>query len=284
MAGAGPKVWISVDMEGIEGLVDRAQFMPEGREYQRSRVHMIEEMCTVVRAAWEAGASQVVVNDSHDGQINLTYEALASLPEETVLISGTGKRLAMCEGMAGADVAFFVGYHAMAGTAHAVMDHTFTGDLYRVRLNGQEVGECGLNAYLAGHYGIPVGLVTGDQALVDEARTLVAGAEMVVNKVGLGRQSARLVHPSVLGRQITEATRRAVERAREGKLPVPLRIQTPVTVEVGFMTSQGADMAMWLDGAERVDGRSVAVQCPDMERAYVAFRALVRLGTGLPLY
>ncbi len=277
-------MWISVDMEGIGGLVDRAQFLPEGREYQRARPHMVAEMRTVVRAVWEAGAARVVVNDSHDGQINLLYEALDDLPEETVLISGAGKRLAMAEGLASADVACFVGYHAMAGTAGAVMDHTYTGDVYRVRLNGQEVGECGLNAYLAGHYGIPVALVTGDQALADEVHALLPGTEMVVSKIALGRQTARLVHPRVLHRRLAEATARALARVAQGTGPAPLKIPAPVTIEVGFMTTQGADLAMLMPDAERVDGRSVAVTCPDMERAYLTFRALLRLGTGLPLY
>jgi D-amino peptidase len=280
----GPKVWISVDMEGIGGLVDRKQFLPEDREYERSRPHMIREMRTVVEAAWSAGASRVLVNDSHDGQLNLAFDALEGLPPATELISGSGKRLQMGEGLPGHDVAMFIGYHAKAGTAGAIMDHTYTGDVHHVALNGQEVGECGLNAYLAGHFGIPVGVVSGDQALYDEARPYLPETEFVVTKWALGRKSARVKHPDVVHRELRDAVVRAVERMARGEGPKPLRIETPVTLELGFVTSQGTDLAMLYPGAERIDGRTVAVECPDMEAAYLAFRALLRLGTGFALY
>ncbi len=280
----GPRVYISVDMEGIGGLVDRRQFLPEEREYERSRPHMIREMRTVVEAAWAAGASRVLVNDSHDGMLNLAYDELEGLPPATELISGTGKRLQMGEGLVGHDVAFFIGYHARAGTAGAIMDHTYTGDVHHVALNGQEVGECGLNAYLAGHFGIPVGVVSGDQALYDEAHPYLGETEFVVTKWALGRKSARLKHPDLVHRELSEAASRAVERIARGQGPKPLVIPTPVTLELGFMTTQGTDLAMLYPGAARVDGRTVEVTCPDMEQAYLAFRALLRLGTGFPLY
>ncbi|MGC8489498.1 MAG: M55 family metallopeptidase [Clostridia bacterium] len=280
----GPKVWISVDMEGIGGLVDRAQFIPEEREYERARAHMIAEMRTVVQAAWDAGASRVVVNDSHDGQLNLAPDGLGGLPEGTELISGMGKRFAMAEGLKGLDLALLVGYHARAGTALAVMDHTDSGDIYRVTLNGEEVGEFGLNAYLAGFYGIPVGLVTGDAALQEEVQALIPDADMVVTKVAVGRQAARLKHPRAVHDELREATRRAVTRFMAGSAPAPLRPTPPVVVAVSFMTSQGTDMAALYPGAGRVDGRTVAVECADMERAYLAARTLFLMGTAYLLY
>lgn len=278
------KVWISVDMEGIGGIVDRTQLLPGLLNFDRSRPYMIGEMKTAVRAAWEAGATAVVVNDSHDGMLTLTWHEMADLPQETVLISGTGKRYSMGEGIVGSDVALFVGYHAMAGTAKAVMDHTYAGDIYRVRLNGREVGETGLNAHLAGYFGIPVGLVAGDQSLAHEARALLPDAEMVITKEATGRQSARLFSPAVVQERLDAGVRRALQRTASGQGQKPLQASGPMEIEVGFMTTHAADLANLMPETERVDGRTVAVTRPNMEEAFVAFRALLRLGGNVPLY
>lgn len=277
------KVWISVDMEGIGGIVDREQLLPQGRLYPAARHYMIQEMRVAVEAAWAAGATQVVVNDSHNGMLSLAWEALADLPPETELISGTGKTWAMVEGLAGMDVALLVGYHAMAGTPGAVMDHTYTAELYRLRLNGQEVGECALNAYLAGYWGVPVVLVSGDEALAQEARALLPDAEVVVTKDARGRQSALLLSPALVRQRLYAAVHRALA-ATARKAPRLVTIAGPVTVEVGLMTTHAADLALLLPGSVRVDGRTVAIETPDMASAFQAFRAFLRLSGGVPLY
>lgn len=279
-----PKVWISVDMEGVGGLVDRTQFMPGEPEYKRARAEMMAEMRTVVEAAWDAGAGRVVVNDSHDGQLNLAYDGLFGLPPRTELISGMGKRFAMAEGMRGMDLALLVGYHGRSGTSLAVMDHTDSGDVWNVFLNDIEVGELGLNAYLAGYYGMPVGLVAGDAALALEVRALLPDTPFVVTKTAVGRRAARLIHPDQVRDELREATRRAVLQVARGQGPEPLRAKTPVAVRVSFMTSEGADAAMLYPGCTRVDGRSVAASFSDMEQAYLACRTLFLMGTGFPLY
>lgn len=278
------KVWISVDMEGIGGIVDRTQLLPGLSNFERTRPYMVGEMKTAVRAAWEAGATAVLVNDSHDGMLTLAWDELADLPKDTQLISGTGKRYSMGEGIVGSDVALFVGYHAMAGTAKAVMDHTYAGDIYRVRLNGLEVGETGLNAHLAGYFGIPVGLVAGDQSLAREASTLLPEAEMVITKEATGRQSARLFSPEVVRERLDAGVRRAIRRVAAGEGPKPLAASGPMEIEVGFMTTHAADLANLMPETRRVDGRTVAVTRPNMEDAFVAFRALLRLGGNVPLY
>jgi D-amino peptidase len=278
------KVYISVDMEGIGGVVDREQLLPTGRFYERARRYMVDEMRCAVEAAWEAGAEAVTVNDSHDGMLTLAWEELESLPPETTLISGTGKRWSMGQGLEGHDLALFVGYHAMAGTPRAVMDHTYSGDVYRLRVNGQEVGETGLNAYVAGHFGVPVVLVAGDQALAAEAKALLPAAEIVVTKEAQGRQSARLFSPAVVRQRLRDGVRRALQRWQDGQAQSPLTLSGPYTVEVGFMTTHAADLAALLPDAVRVDGRTVAVTRPTVLEAYLAFRAMIRLGGDVPLY
>lgn len=278
------RIVISVDMEGIGGIVDRVQLMPGERLYQESRAYMVAEMKAVVRAVWARGATEVVVNDSHDGMLNLAWSELEDLPRGTQLISGTGKRLSMGQGFPGSAAVMFVGYHARAGTAHAIMDHTYSGDIHHLTLNGQEVGETGLNAYLAGSYGVPVALVTGDQALVAEARALLPDVEAVTTKEALGRRSAVLPSPADLADQLEAAAGRAMDRLIAGRGPSPVALAGPIDLEVGFMTTQAADTALLMPGTHRVDGRTVAATLPTVEAAFFAFRALLVLGGGTPLY
>lgn len=278
------RIVVSVDMEGIGGIVDRVQLIPGERLYEESRAYMVAEMKTVVRAVWEHGATEVVINDSHDGMLNLAWSELADLPRGTQLISGTGKRLSMGQGLPGSAAIFFVGYHARAGTAQAVMDHTYSGDVHHLALNGQELGEAGLNAYLAGFYGVPVALVTGDQALVAEARQLLPDVESVITKEALGRRSALLPSPADLAERLAASTARAMARLGAGTGPQPIALAGPIEVELGFMTTQAADTACLMPGTRRVDGRTVAATAPNVEAAFFVFRALLVLGGGTPLY
>jgi D-amino peptidase len=190
----------------------------------------------------------------------------------------------MAEGLVGMDSALLIGYHAMAGTSAAVMDHTYTGELYSVHFNGREVGEAGINAYLAGHFGVPVLLATGDQALATEVQALIPRVESVITKEALGRRSARLPAPAAVRDKLRQATVRCLGHLRAGSAPDPLKIEMPVSVEVGFMTTDAADSAMMVPESERITGRSVRVIRPDMPEAFRAFRALMSLGAGAPLY
>ena len=278
------KIWISVDMEGVSGIVDRSQLMPGARLYEESRRYMVREMRTATAAAWEAGATSVTINDSHDGMLNLGWDQMEGLDPRTELISGSGKRWSMLQGIEGQDLGMFVGYHAMAGTGGAIMDHTYSGDIYRLRLNGREVGETGLNAYVAGHFSVPVVLVAGDQALEKEARTLLPDATLVVTKSAQGRQSARLVSPQEVDSRLMNGVSEACRRWRAGQAGKPLTLDGPYTVEVGLMTTHAADLACLLPDAVRVDGRTVSVTRDRIVDAFLAFRAITRLVGGVPLY
>ncbi|HZM26289.1 MAG TPA: M55 family metallopeptidase, partial [Gemmatimonadales bacterium] len=160
------RVYISVDMEGIAGVVHEDQTNPVdprcAAEYARFRKLMTGEANAAVEGALAGGASQVVVNDSHWEMRNLLPE---DLHEAAELLSGGPKRLSMLEGIeADFDAAVFIGYHAKAGTAGAILDHTMMDAIRDVRLNGRSMGELGLNAALAGAHGVPVALVSGDRA------------------------------------------------------------------------------------------------------------------------
>jgi D-amino peptidase len=194
------RVYISVDMEGVAGVVHENQTDPtEPRysgEYNRFRRLMTNEANAAIAGALEAGAKAVVVNDSHWLMRNLLAEELNPNAE---LMSGGPKRLSMIEGIDGSfDAAMFVGYHARAGTRNATIDHTYTSRVYEARINGQPVGELALNAAMAGVHGVPVVLVSGDQALAAEATALLGTAlEAVIVKEAVGRFAARSVAPAV---------------------------------------------------------------------------------------
>jgi D-amino peptidase len=271
------RVYISVDMEGVAGVVHEDQTNPIdprcAGEYGRFRRLMTAEANAAIAGALSAGATRVVVNDSHWEMRNLLAEELHPAAE---LVSGSTKPRSMLEGIeAGFDAACFIGYHAQAGTAHAVLDHTYTDRIFRVRLNGVEVGELGINAALAGRFGVPVALVSGDQALAAECAALLGpGTRAVIVKHAVARHGARSVAPTEACRLIRDGVAAAVKAP-----PKPWAAASPSTLEVEFCSSHHADMAELVPGSIRSGGRSVAVTQADYADTYRAFRALYNLAS-----
>jgi D-amino peptidase len=271
------RVYLSVDMEGVAGVVHEDQTNPIdpncAGEYGRFRRIMTGEANAAVEGAVAAGATRVVVNDSHWLMRNLLAEDLHPAAE---LVSGSTKPRSMLEGIEeGFDAACFIGYHARAGTAHAILDHTYTSRIFRVTLNGQEVGELGLNAALAGRFGVPVALVSGDQALAAECEALLGeGTRAVVVKHAVARHGARSLAPEEARRRIREGVTPAVR-----KPPKPWTVSSPATIEVEFCSSHHADMAELAPGSERLGARAVRVTHADYAEAFSAFRALYNLAS-----
>lgn len=263
-------VLISVDMEGIAGVVAEDHTSFSHKEYERFRRVMTAETNAAIEGALAGGATQILVNDSHGGMTNILIEEMNSAAE---LISGGPKPLGMMQGISEEiDAAFFVGYHAAAGTGAATLEHTITYRLIEVRLNGRVVGETGLNAALAGAYGVPIVLVTGDRAATEEARTLLGEIETVAVKEGITRTSARCLHPEIARKQIRAAAERALKLS-----PSPFVIQPPITVRTVFQRAQHADMAELVPGSVRVDGRTLEWTGDDMPNVYRTLRAMVAL-------
>ncbi len=267
-------------MEGISGIVDRDQLLPDGGRYPRARESMMGDLMAVLSALkQEPDVETVVINDSHDGMLNILPEPL---PEGVHLISGGAKQWSMNQGAQGADVAFYVGYHARAGTAAAIMDHTYSGEIARVVINGVEVGETGINAALAGSWNVPVALVTGDDKVAAEASALLPAVETVVVKYGISRRSAELLSRAEVDARLKAGVREALARYRQGAVK-PWAVTTPVDIQVTVATPGMADRAMYVPGAVRVDGRTLSFVEPNMEEAFRAFYAVMAL-TGEPLY
>jgi len=264
------RVYISADMEGVSGVVDFAQTSIKQKEYERARALMTGEVNAAIEGALAGGATEVLVNDAHGSMRNIVLEDLNPVAQ---LISGGPKPLSMMQGIdEGCDVALFVGYHAQAGSAFATLNHTFSGRVHSVVMNGKPVGELGLNAALAGHFGVPVVLVTGDQTLVEEARSILPDVETVAVKQACGTRAARCLTPGTVHRLIKEAATRAVQRG--GACFV---MSSPITLRVGFQQSVHAEMAELVPGVRRLDGRTVEFTHEDMPTLYRAWRAMVGL-------
>jgi D-amino peptidase len=269
------RVYISVDMEGVAGVVHEDQTDPidprHAGEYNRFRRLMTAEANAAIEGALAAGAERVLVNDSHWLMMNLLAEELHPAAE---LLSGGPKARSMVEGIElGFDAALFVGYHARAGVGHAIIDHTYTSKVHEARLNGRPVGELAINAALAGTFDVPVALVSGDQALAAEARDLLGPAvETVIVKHAVGRFAARSVSPTVACRLIREGATAALARPHE-----PLRLAAPIRLEVDFALTQMADMAELVPGSVRTGGRTLEFVHQDYREVFRAWRALYNL-------
>ncbi len=264
------KVYISADLEGISGVVAEVQTEENQKEYERARRLMTGEVNAAIAGAFEGGASEVLVNDAHGWMGNLLLEELDARAE---LISGAPKPTSMIEGLdASCDVAFFVGYHAQAGTPMGVLSHTYSGRVFQLALNGEPTGEAGLNGAVAGAYGVPVGLVTGDQSVVEEARRLLAPTAAVAVKAAVGRSAARCLPPAVARQRIEAGAKEAVRHP--GK---PFILPPPIVARVTFVRPDQADMAALIPGAERLDGRTVSYQHDDMRALVRVWRAMLAL-------
>jgi D-amino peptidase len=264
------KVYISCDMEGISGVVAGKQTEMNGEEYKRAQKLMTGEVNAAIEGALAGGATEILVNDSHGSMRNILIEELNPSAQ---LISGSPKPLSMMQGIdASFDAAFFIGYHAQAGTAYSVLDHTYSGIVYQVSLNDQPVGETGLNAALAGYFGVPVVLVTGDKLLVEEAKALLGTVEGVAVKESYGRYAARSLVPEAVHDHIRQAAQSALSKG--GK---PFVVEPPITLAVDFTSSAHLDMAELIPGTRRTSGRHIEYTHDDLLTVFEVWRAMLKL-------
>jgi D-amino peptidase len=272
------RVYLSVDMEGVGGISHPAPTERGDRGYPAAVELMVAEANAAIDGAYAGGASDVVVNDSHGQMFNLVP---ADMDPRAVLIQGQ-KPWSMVQGAGGPagggpfDVALFVGYHTRAGHPSGVIAHTYSSAPTLTTLAGRPVGESGINASVLGAWGVPVGLVTGDDALARETRDWLPWAEAVVVKQVVSRRAAASVHPDVARDSVRAGAERAVRRAAAGELK-PLVVPSPVTIEIEFRNGGEADHAAVVPGTERFGDRGVRIVAPDAPTAYRGFLAGIRL-------
>ena len=257
------RVLVSVDMEGIAGTVTGDQLGPTGFEYGRFRDFMTREAVAAVTAARAAGATEVIVADAHGNGENLLIE---QFPADVRLIRSWPRPLGMVAGVdQQVDAVIFIGYHASTNNPSGVRAHTFSSaTLTRVALNGQNVSEGSWAAAIAGQFGVPVIMMSGDDAAIAEVRGAIGNIEAAETKRTLGFHSAMTLTPQASSDLITQRVKAAMARRAEFK---PYRVSTPVTVEVSFKNYLVAEVLAYLSGFERTDAHSIRYRAKDMAEA-----------------
>ena len=259
-AGNPLKVYISVDMEGVAGVVTADQLAPAGFEYERFRRFMTNEALAAVRAAKQAGATEIVVSDSHGNGENLLIE---EFPADVHIVRAWPRHGGMMAGLdKGFDAALFVGYHASTTNPHGVRAHTFSSaHLARVALNGNAVTEGEFNAAYAGALGVPVIFASGDDAAVSELKSRLGNIETVETKRSLGFHSAETLTPELASQRIEAGVKSAMSRVRDFK---PYAIKTPVALQITFKNYMPAEVLSYLRAVERVDSHTIRFVGKDM--------------------
>lgn len=252
-AQQGLKVYISADMEGVVGAVTGDQLGPTGFEYGRFRQFMTNEVNAAIAAAREMGATEILVSDSHGNGENLLIE---ELPQDIQLIRSWPRPLMMMEGIDESfDAAIFIGYHASTTNTQGVRAHTISsGNLTAVRLNGVEMMEASINAAIAGDFGVPVVMISGDDATVAEAQRIVGDMEGAVLKWSLGFHSARTLMPEAGYEIIRDRVRSALGRLGDFQ---PYRMDGPIELEISFKNYMPAEVMAYLPNVDRVDSHTI---------------------------
>lgn len=248
------KIFISADIEGVAGVVGPLQTVLGEPEFEMARRLMTLEVNAAIEGAMEAGATEFVVCDSHAHMQNLIPELLHP---EARLVRGAIRDSLQMQGIDDTFAGLFVtGAHAAAGTPNAILDHTWVGkSVYNLRINGETLNEACLNAITAGFFGVPLVLVTGDEATISQTKKTHPNIESAEVKKAYSRYCAESLHPSRAQELIRLAARRSIDRIQEF---TPTKVPAELTMEIQFLRTDMADAAALVPNVERVDARTIA--------------------------
>lgn len=267
------KIFISADIEGICGVMGDEHWSPKGSDYAKAREWMTLEVNAAVEGALQAGARQVVVKDSHNTATNIEFD---KLHPDAELICGWGPLGSMVEGVDESfQGVFLVGYHARVGTIDGTLAHTWSSAILDLQINGQTIGETAWAAAFAGHYGVPVTLVTGDDKLAEQARTeLPAGFQQVITKIGWASTAARMRPLAAVREEIRQAAARAVATGSSVK---PFKPRLPMTVTVRFRDWEKLNALAAVPNVQRLGADTFQYTASDAIEAQKYFTTLHRL-------
>ena len=268
-------IFVSVDMEGCATLVHWDEVRPSAdAAYERARRLMTAEVNAALEGAYGGGATRVVVNDSHSTMRNLIAGDVDARAE---IVSGRLKPHFMLQGIDREfDVAFFIGYHGAIGDARAVMGHTYSPRvIFECRINGEPVGETTINAALAGHFGVPVALVSGDRTTLDEVKRNLPWAIGVETKSSIGYYCAEGSSPAEVCAALRDGSRQAMARIADMR---PFVVPAPIVMEIDTMRSSQADLLELVPGMRRAGARRVEYAAEDFAQIYRALMVVIYLG------
>jgi len=266
----GLKVLMSVDMEGITGIVSADECNRRvSDDYQYFRRIMTLEANAAVEGALAAGATEIIVRDAHDTGRNILPDLLNK--SARLLRDWSFGPKEMMEGIDetfGASV--FIGYHASAGKPNAILEHTWSGRITEVKLNGISLPEAGLNALIAGDFNVPVVFISGDQAVCDQVRGLLGEIETVAVKKGIGAATLSL-HPEVSGQLIREGVERALRNLGKYK---PYRLTPPYRLVLTLKDEKMVDNGQYYPGAKRTGDWELTYESKDLMEVLKAFSGM----------
>ncbi|UCD04862.1 MAG: M55 family metallopeptidase [candidate division WOR-3 bacterium] len=270
-------VFISFDIEGISAVSSWREFKKDSPNLERMHRIATQEVNAAVRGIRQSGKpiGKITICDSHASGENLLIE---ELEPGVTLIRGTPRKHYMMHGInKDYGAVLLIGYHAMAGTRGGGMDHTYSSaSIYRVKINGESVGETEINAALAGYYGVPVVLVSGDDMLVKEVRKFLGkSVETVIAKRGISRSAARCRHPEDVQKELSAKAARAIAKAKKIK---PFRFKSPIRADIDLADSLVADAVELIPGIKRTDGRKILFRAKNILEFYRMLRLVCSLG------
>ncbi len=267
----GLKVFISVDMEGITGVVNWEDVSRDGKDYDYFRRLMSLEANAAVEGALAAGATEVTVRDAHGSARNILPDLLH--PRAKLIRDWSGGPHGMMEGIDGSyDAVIFIGYHARAGTPNALLEHTSSGNVLDFAINGISLPEAGYNALIAGVYGVPVVLVAGDSAICAQARDLFGEVETVAVKTGIGA-AAFNVHPDVAQDMIRSGVQHALSDISRFR---PYRLDAPYTLRLRMKNETSVYNGAFFPGARRTGDWEITYMSNDFMQIMYAFKVINR--------
>ncbi len=270
-------VFISFDMEGISAVTSWREMKKDSKDLQRIRSIATQEVNAAIRGIRRSGKpiDEITICDAHASGENLLVD---ELHPGVGVVKGTPRKYYMMQGVSGKyDVVFFIGYHAMAGTRKAGMEHTYSSSsIYNMRINGQFVGESEINAALAGYHGVPLGLVTGDDLLAAEIRKFFGkSVETVITKRGISRFAARCRHPKDVQEEIETKAARVLQKLNRLKV---FRFRSPIRAELDLASTLITDLVELIPGIKRLSGRQVSFRTKDVLEFYCILRLVCSLG------
>ncbi len=260
-------LFISFDLEGISGVTSWKEMRKDSPDLLRIRRIATQEVNSAIRGARNSGLEigEILICDSHASGENLLID---ELEPGINLIKGTQRNYYMMEGLnQDFDIVFFIGYHSMVGTEAGMMDHTYSSSsIYNIKINGIYVGESEINAGIAGHYGVPLGLVSGDDKLAKEIEKFFGhNVETVITKYSISRFCARCRHPADVQKEIELKAQRAVKKINKLK---PFKFKYPINAEIEILNSLLGDAIKSLPGLKRISARKFVFKSKDILEFY----------------
>jgi D-amino peptidase len=255
------KILISTDIEGVAGVVHHQQVRAGNPEYERARALMTQEANAAIAGAFDAGATEVLVNDSHGDFRNMPAELLDARAQ---FVLGKPRYLGMMAGVdQGVDAVCMIGYHSRA-QGRGILAHTTNSFAFaRVIFNGDEIGEAGMYGALAGEYGVPVVMASGDDAFIEEHRPLFPQAVFVQTKRATGQTSGISLSPEAA----RAAIRAGVGAALRQQRPAPCLLRLPLKVRIETTSPALADLFCQWPTLERLGSDAIGFEVPTVEDA-----------------